>query len=95
MALTIDEVRKIAALSRLELTPDEEQRFLRQLGEIVDYIDQLRRFQAIDPGEDAPPALEAADLAADCLPVEVVLDNAPQVDAPFLVVPAVKSGEHG
>ena len=41
MALTLEEVRRIAALARLRLSPEEELRFVSQLGKIVDYIDHL------------------------------------------------------
>jgi aspartyl-tRNA(Asn)/glutamyl-tRNA(Gln) amidotransferase subunit C len=34
-------VRKVAHLARLELTPDEESTFTTQLGDILDYVEQL------------------------------------------------------
>lgn len=94
MALTLDEVRKIAALARLRLTPEEEERLTRQLGEIVDYIDHLAEFEAVE-GEVAGfgrevPTVEAADAVHDCLPRETFLANAPQRLDGFLAVPEVK-----
>jgi aspartyl-tRNA(Asn)/glutamyl-tRNA(Gln) amidotransferase subunit C len=53
MALTIEEVRKIASLARLRFSPEEEATFAGQLGKIVDYIDQLQRFE---PGAGAAAA---------------------------------------
>ncbi len=50
MALTIEEVRKIASLARLRFTPEEESAFAGQLGKIVDYIDQL---QSLDGGRSS------------------------------------------
>ena len=56
MALTIEEVRKIASLARLRFSPEEEATFAGQLGKIVDYIDQLQRFE---PGAGAAAAQAA------------------------------------
>ena len=41
--LAPDDVRRIAALARLELTSDEVELFARQLGDILSYVDELRR----------------------------------------------------
>jgi aspartyl-tRNA(Asn)/glutamyl-tRNA(Gln) amidotransferase subunit C len=40
--LAPDVVRRIAALARLELTPEEVELFSRQLGDILNYVDELR-----------------------------------------------------
>ena len=96
MALTIDEVRKIAALSRLRLSAEEEGRFVVQLGSIVDYIDQLRRYEAVEAqGRRTGVGVEAEDRPAPCLPVQVVIDNAPESFGSFLVVPQVKASDDG
>ena len=60
MALTTEEVRKIASLARLRFTPEEEAAFAGQLGKIVDYIDQLQRLEA----GAGPPAVAATGAAA-------------------------------
>jgi aspartyl-tRNA(Asn)/glutamyl-tRNA(Gln) amidotransferase subunit C len=92
MALTIDEVRRIAALARLRLTPEEEQRFVPQLGRIVEYIDHLREY----PAATAPPVTVAAgereDVIGACLSRALVLGNAPETLDEFVVVPQVKGG---
>jgi Asp-tRNA(Asn)/Glu-tRNA(Gln) amidotransferase C subunit len=61
MALTPEEVRKIASLARLRFAPDEEAAMAGQLGKIVEYIDQLQRFEA---GPAAASAAGAAPAAA-------------------------------
>jgi len=93
MALTTEEVRKIASLARLRFTPEEESVLVQQLGRIVDYIDQLKTF-AGDDGDGAPqPVREADDIPRPCLPRELVLANAPaSALGEFLVVPEVKGG---
>jgi aspartyl-tRNA(Asn)/glutamyl-tRNA(Gln) amidotransferase subunit C len=93
MALTLDQVRKIATLARLRLTAEEETRFAEQLGKIVDYIDQLERFappELVPEGAVAAALPEAADAVAPCLPREVFLANAPAAVDGFLLVPEVR-----
>jgi aspartyl-tRNA(Asn)/glutamyl-tRNA(Gln) amidotransferase subunit C len=96
MALTLDQVRKIAGLARLRLSAEEEARFAEQLGRVVDYIDQLERFTPPEPiAESAAVASlpEAADAVAPCLPREIFLANAPAAIDGFLLVPEVKGAE--
>jgi aspartyl-tRNA(Asn)/glutamyl-tRNA(Gln) amidotransferase subunit C len=96
MALTLDQVRKIAELARLRLTPEEEARFAGQLGEVVDYIDQLQSYLGDARTEIGSPMTigeahlpEAADAVEPCLPREVFLANAPAAVDGFLLVPRV------
>jgi aspartyl/glutamyl-tRNA(Asn/Gln) amidotransferase C subunit len=96
MALTHDEVRKIATLARLRFEPEEEARFAAHLGRIVDYIDQLQRFEGVGAAAASgsglpPPAPEAEDRPQPTLPRPLFLANAPQAFGPFLVVPKVKA----
>jgi aspartyl-tRNA(Asn)/glutamyl-tRNA(Gln) amidotransferase subunit C len=90
MALTIEEVRKIAALARLRFSPEEEAVFVGQLGKIVDYIDQLQSYESGSEEEAVQGALEAEDVPRDCLPREQFLANAPAAMDGFLLVPEVK-----
>lgn len=94
MALTPEEVRKIASLARLRCTPEQESLFVRQLGRIVDYIDQLQTCEGAEgeAGAAAPaPVREAEDVPRPCLPRELFLANAPaSALGEFLVVPEVK-----
>ncbi len=90
MALTIEEVRKIAALARLRFTPEEEAVFVGQLGKIVDYIDQLQSYESGSGEEAAQGAPEAEDRVWECLPREQFLANAPAAMDGFLLVPEVK-----
>jgi aspartyl-tRNA(Asn)/glutamyl-tRNA(Gln) amidotransferase subunit C len=90
MALTIEEVRKIAALARLRFSPEEEAVFVGQLGKIVDYIDQLQSYESGSEEEAVQGAPEAEDVPRDCLPREQFLANAPAAMDGFLLVPEVK-----
>jgi aspartyl-tRNA(Asn)/glutamyl-tRNA(Gln) amidotransferase subunit C len=57
MTLTIEEVRHIARLARLRLTPDEEQRYRQQLSAILDYAARLAQVDtaAIPPTSTVLP----------------------------------------
>ncbi len=90
MPLTIEEVRRIATLARLRLTPAEEAKFASQLGQIVDYIDQLKSYPGQDSQEAELLAVEASDTVAECLPLEAFRNNSPELYGSFLVVPLVK-----
>lgn len=93
MALTHEDVRKIAALARLRFTPEEEERFTGQLGKIVDYIDQLQAYEGVVEESGASAGVrEAEDRPHECLPREVFLANAPESMDAFLLVPEVKGG---
>ncbi|HEV7668257.1 MAG TPA: Asp-tRNA(Asn)/Glu-tRNA(Gln) amidotransferase subunit GatC [Thermoanaerobaculia bacterium] len=93
MALTIEEVRKIATLARLRFTPEEETRFAEQLGKIVGYIDQLQTFAGSDEPERPAGLPEGADSIVPGLPRERFLANAPEVRDGFLVVAEIKASE--
>ena len=93
MPLTIDEVRRIAALARLRLTSAEEEKFASQLGQIMDYIDQLKNYHGQEPQEAEMLAVEASDSIADCLPLGSFQRNAPALYGSFLVVPQVKTDD--
>ena len=93
MALTLEEVRWVAHLARLELTDAELATMTRQLGAIVEYVDQLREVNT-EGVEPLAHALEAqnvfrADEPAPSLPVEAALANAPDRRGDFYGVPAV------
>ena len=54
--LTPDDVRRVAALAELELTPDEVDRFGRQLAGILEYVEALRLVDTTD----VPPTSHAS-----------------------------------
>lgn len=92
MALTIEEVRKIAALARLRFKPEEEAVFVGQLGKIVDYIDQLQSYETTTESDSVLESREAEDAPRECVPREQFLANAPAAMDGFLLVPVVKGG---
>lgn len=97
-ALTTADVERIAALAHLELKADEKALFTRQLGDILEYAQQL---QAIDTsGVDATAHVHAEqqterpDKPRDSLSASETLANAPDAasDAGLFRVPRVIGG---
>lgn len=93
MALTIDEVAKVAVLARLRLSPDELQTFTGQLNAIVGFVEQL---QALDTSDVEPLAhgidmhnVFRDDVLGPALPREKALANAPKRNEEGFLVPAV------
>ena len=92
MALTHEDVRKIATLARLRFTPEEEAKLTGQLAHIVDYIDQLQAYEGAEPEIPSRGVREMEDRTHECLPRERFLANAPASMNAFLLVPEVKGG---
>lgn len=83
----------VANLARLALTPAEKDRLARQLGEILHYVDKLRRIDVsgIEPTAHASPVFNVwqADEPQPGLPVDAALRNAPAERDHQVVVPKV------
>ena len=92
MALTHEDVRKIATLARLRFSPEEETKLADQLARIVDYIDQLQAYEGEPPEVSARGVREMPDEPRECLPRGRFLANAPETMDAFLLVPEVKAG---
>jgi aspartyl-tRNA(Asn)/glutamyl-tRNA(Gln) amidotransferase subunit C len=89
MAATDLDVRYVAHLARLDLTPEEENMFGAQLGQVLEYIAKLRELDVsqVDPMAHAVPLVNVVrpDLRQPCLASEVALGNAPaQANGLFL-----------
>jgi aspartyl-tRNA(Asn)/glutamyl-tRNA(Gln) amidotransferase subunit C len=88
-----EQVRKVALLARLELTPEQEEQFTTQLGSILDYVEQL---SAVDV-TDVPPTTRAIDVSnvtrEDNLQPyperEAILNSAPEQEGEFFKVPKI------
>ncbi len=82
MSLSLDDVRRIAVLARLKLSPEEEQVFQGQLSAILDYVRQLEELDvsAVEPMTHAlggEPAPLREDRVVPGLPPERALAAAP------------------
>ena len=95
MSLSIDEVRRVALLARLRLSPEEEQVFQTQLSAILDYVEQLKELDvsSVEPMTHALAAGEAAPLRDDevrpSLAPDEALANAPAREGTCFKVPRI------
>jgi aspartyl-tRNA(Asn)/glutamyl-tRNA(Gln) amidotransferase subunit C len=93
MSLSIEEVRKVAELARLELSPEEQETLTTQLRAVLEYVNQLQQVNT-DGVEPLAHPLEVsnvfrADELQPSLPVDAALANAPKRSGDFYSVPAV------
>ena len=93
MSLTRQEVEKVALLARLQLTEDELTTMTSQLGQILEYVDQLGQLDT-DGVEPMAHAIEMSNVFAEdevhaSLPRDAALSNAPKRDSECYRVPAV------
>jgi aspartyl-tRNA(Asn)/glutamyl-tRNA(Gln) amidotransferase subunit C len=93
MALTVEQVRWVAHLARLELSAGELETMARQLSAIVDYFHQLQQVQTegVEPLAHPLPLHNVfrPDIPAPSLSVDAALANAPDRRGDFYGVPAV------
>lgn len=95
MSLSLDEVRRIAALARLKLEPREEQVLAGQLSTILEYVEQLKELDVtgIEPMTHALAQGDSAPLRPDqvlpSLPPERALANAPAREETCFKVPRI------
>jgi aspartyl-tRNA(Asn)/glutamyl-tRNA(Gln) amidotransferase subunit C len=93
MPLTIDEVRWVAHLARLELTEAEIQTMTGQLAAILQYVQLLQSIETdgVEPLAHPLPVENVfrEDRPAKCLSVDEALANAPSRKDDFYSVPAV------
>ena len=93
MSLSIEEVKKIAHLARIELTPEEEKRHAETISTVLDFVNTLNEIDT----EGVEPTAQVTGLE-DVVREDVVknseikkelLAQMPQVSAGLLKVPAV------
>ncbi len=95
MALSLEEVRRIAALARLRLSPEEERTFAEQLSAILGYVEQLKELDVsgVEPMTHALAAGGDVPLRADALqaslPPDEALANAPAREGTYFKVPRI------
>ena len=93
MSLTLDDVRKVAKLARLELADADLARLQPQLSAILDYVDQLQQLntEGIEPLAHPLPLANAFrdDVPTPSLSVDDALANAPNRIGDYFGVPAV------
>lgn len=93
MALSREEVQKVALLGRLRLSDAELEKFTTQLNQIVEYVEQL---QELDTEEVEPMAhplpiqnVFRSDEVRPSVGLDAALGVAPKRDEHFYLVPPV------
>lgn len=93
MKLSTEQVRHIAELAKLSLTPEETERCREQLSAILDYADTLQRVDVagIEPMSHAVALTNAMrpDTASDSSPRDEILANAPDMQEGLIRVRAI------
>ena len=101
VAKKIDEaqVRKVAKLSRLELTEAEVEEFTGQLSAILDYVEKMNELDTdgVEPIAHCLPISNVfrQDRVKESLGTEKALANAPQRDGNFFKVPKILDDSSG
>ena len=91
------DVAYVAKLARLELTPQEVERFSAQLGALLEHVKALEALPVADVAATAQviPSTGVArdDVARPSLPRETVLEGAPQREGSYFRVPGILGNE--
>ena len=93
MSVTINDVRYIASLARLEFTAEDEERLVRELNEILTYMEKLNELDT----EGVPPMSHVLDLynvlRADQVQQRIrreeALSRGPDADDAYFRVPRI------
>ncbi len=90
-------VDHVARLARLALTPDEKERFARQLGVILEHAERVREVAAENVEPTAHPLPQRNvfrdDEIDECLPQDEALSGAPEIEAGRFRVPRIIEAE--
>ena len=93
MKVTLEQVRHLASLARLDFSPEEEASLADDLTRILDYVEQLEELD-ITGVEPMSHVLDVFNVFREDAPISRIersdaLSNAPDADAEFFRVPKV------
>jgi|688.fasta_scaffold00058_95 aspartyl-tRNA(Asn)/glutamyl-tRNA(Gln) amidotransferase subunit C len=93
MQLTPEDIRRVASLSKLELAPDQQELVSKKLLSVLDFVAQLSQVDTTGVQEMAHPfevhSVIRPDSLQPSLSRQEALQNAPQSDGEFFLVPPV------
>ena len=93
MAAAEIDVKYVAHLARIALTPEEEKKLAAQLGGILGYIEKLKELDVtgVEPTAHAVPLVNVTrpDEVRPSLPHDKVLRNAPRQAGGLFIVPKI------
>ncbi|MFH1569375.1 MAG: Asp-tRNA(Asn)/Glu-tRNA(Gln) amidotransferase subunit GatC [Gemmatimonadota bacterium] len=93
MSVTLDDVKRVARLARLEFTAEEEQRLIGELNRILQYMESLR---GVDTGQ-VEPTSHVVPMASPFRPdeaeafgaLEELLSQGPDMKEGYFRVPRI------
>ena len=93
MAITVKDVEHVAKLARLELTEEEKEKFTRQLGDVLKYVDQMNEVDTSNVEPLAHP-IEFVNVMRDDVihyeqTKEQLMANTPDEENGFFKVPKI------
>ena len=95
--ITLDDVQHVAKLSRLAMDESQMQRFASQLEGILGYVAKINAVDmtGVEPMAHALPLHNVLreDVVEPSLPLDKVLQNAPDTDGRFFKVPKIIGGD--
>ncbi|MCY7321175.1 MAG: Asp-tRNA(Asn)/Glu-tRNA(Gln) amidotransferase subunit GatC [Phormidesmis sp. CAN_BIN36] len=90
------QVQKVAHLARLQLTPEEEEKFTTQLSSILDYFELLSELDVTDV-QPTTRAIEVSNVMRvdreQPYSREDILNGAPDREGEFFKVPKIITGD--
>lgn len=93
MKIGPEEVRKVAALARLSLAPEEEERLTQQLDKILQYMEKLNQLDTtnVEPLAHVVDMVNVLreDQTTSHTSTEALLMNAPAKEREFFKVPKI------
>jgi aspartyl-tRNA(Asn)/glutamyl-tRNA(Gln) amidotransferase subunit C len=93
MASSDFNVKYVAHLARIALTPEEETKLSAQLGNVLSYIEKLRELDVsnVEPTAHAVPLtnITRPDATGECLSHDEALKNAPAKANGLFIVPKI------
>ena len=95
--INLSDARHVAKLARLALDEQQLQKFAGQLESILEYVAKIGEvdISGVEPMAHAIPLVNVLreDTVEPSLPLDKVLQNAPENDGPFFKVPKIIGGD--
>lgn len=94
MKISRKDVEHVARLARLRLTEEEENKFGKQLNQILEYVDKLKELGSLDEVEPTSHVVPLENVLRDdevkpSLPVKDALANAADKEGDYFKVPPI------
>ena len=91
--ITIKDVEHVAKLARLELSEEEKEKFSKQLGDILTYVEHMNKVDTtnVEPMSHAVPIVNVMreDVVVTEHTKEELMANTPSVEDGFFSVPKI------